>query len=253
VASRVLVTGATGTLGRQFLPRLIAAGCGVRALSRRPRPARDFDVDWVVADLRSGGGLGAVLAGTDLVVHCASAPRGDETAARNLIDAARRAGSPHIVYVSIIGCDRIPLGYYQSKRACEQLLERSGLPVTILRATQFHDLIRRLFTAQRCMPGLIVPSRTRFQPTDAGEVADHLIGAASDEPGGRLQDLGGPEVIDAVELARRYLRATRRRRAVASLRVPGEVGAALRAGANLAPEHADGRITFERFLAASRE
>jgi uncharacterized protein YbjT (DUF2867 family) len=247
----VLLTGATGTLGRQLLPRLVAAGHGVRALSRRPQPAATANVEWVIADLHNRDQVGAVVAGSDVVVHCASSMRGDRLSTRNLIEAARGAGAPHIVYVSIVGCDRIPLGYYRDKGACEQLLERSGLPVTILRAAQFHDLLRRLFTAQRHLPVLLVPSHTRFQPVDAGEVADHLVAAVNGRPVGRLPDLGGPEVVDAVDLARRYLRVTGRRCSIAPLRVPGKVGAALRAGENLAPLHADGRITFDQFLAAS--
>ena len=83
-----------------------------------------------------------------MVVHCASnprRPRQDLAAARNLIAAARRAGSPHVIFMSIVGVDRVPYGYYQVKLEVERLIEQSGLPWTVLRATQFHDLLCYIF------------------------------------------------------------------------------------------------------------
>jgi uncharacterized protein YbjT (DUF2867 family) len=91
----------------------------------------------------------------DVIVHCASG-RGDVTAGRNLIRAAQAVGSPHLVLISIAGIDRVPLRHYRAKLATERLTQASGLPWTILRATQFHDLILRLFTAQARLPVLAV-------------------------------------------------------------------------------------------------
>lgn len=247
---RVVVTGASGTLGRQLLPRLVAAGYDVRAVSRQPRAGADA-VSWCVADLRAGTGLDAAVSRADVVVHCASAQRGDETAARKLIDVMQREHTaPHLVYISIVGVDRMPVGYYGSKLAVEQAIARSGVPYTILRATQFHDLLLRLFTTQRRLPVLLVPASARFQPIDTGEVADRLGQLAAAEPAGRVNDLGGPQVIEARDLARRYLQATGRRQAIVPVHVPGKIGRSLRCGAQLAPEHSDGRLTFENFLAA---
>ena len=93
----ILVTGSTGTLGRALVPQLTAAGHEVRAFSRRPRPSSTPPQAWATGDLRANTGLDEALAGIDVVVHCASAQRGDQAAARNLIAAARRAGAPHLV------------------------------------------------------------------------------------------------------------------------------------------------------------
>src|SRR5262245_58912794 len=126
-----LVTGGTGTLGRAVVARLDSP----RVLSRRPGPDR------MVGDLATGAGLAAALSEVDTVIHCAtSAGKNDVTHAQRLIEAAT-ASRPHIVYVSIVGIDEIPLGYYRTKLAVERLLAESGLPYTVLRATQFHDLI----------------------------------------------------------------------------------------------------------------
>lgn len=249
VSTRVLLTGATGTLGRQLEPRLLAAGYQVGALSRRGPVSEAGGAEWLVGDLRAGTGLDAAVAGAEVILHCASAQRGDVTAARHLLAAAERARSPHVVYISIVGVDRVPLGYYKAKLAVERLLAGSGLPFTILRATQFHDLVLTMFSAQRRLPVLLVPARTDVQPVDAGEVAVRLTELAGAPPAGRVPDLGGPEILDGVDLAHRYLTAVGRHRRVLGVRVPGKTGRAYRDGGHLAPEHADGRITFDQFVA----
>lgn len=250
MARKILLTGAAGTLGARLLPKLVAAGHDVRAVSRRPHGSGGDGAEWVVSDLRAGTGLDAAVARVQVIVHCASAQRGDLVAAGHLLEAARHAGSPHLVYISIVGVDRVPLGYYRTKLAVERLVVDSRLPFSILRATQFHDLVLRMFTLQHRLPLLLVPAGTSVQPVDAGEVADRLVQLAAAEPAGRVADLGGPEVLDGVDLARSYLRASGRHRPMVPVLVPGKTGRSYRAGMHLAPGHADGHITFEQFLAA---
>lgn len=245
----ILVTGGTGTLGRQVAARLVAGGHEVRVLSRKSPVPNGSRVGWAVGNLRTGDGIDAAVAGVDVIVHCATAPRGDADAARHLLDAARRAGSPHLVYISIVGVNCIPLGYYTTKLQVERLLIDSGLPVTILRATQFHTLLARMFSAQRVLPVLIVPARTSFQPIAVGEVADRLVDLALADPAGRVPDLGGPQMCPAADLARSYLHTVRRRRTVLPLWIPGRVGRGYRSGGHLTPEHADGHLSFEQYLA----
>ncbi|MYT77573.1 Uncharacterized conserved protein YbjT, contains NAD(P)-binding and DUF2867 domains [Streptomyces sp. MnatMP-M77] len=237
----ILVTGATGTLGRQVAERLRTEGADVRGLSRRS-PS-------YAVDLRDGKGLDRAVEGADAIVHCATAPRGgDDLAAGYLIEAARRAGTPHLLYISIVGVDRLPLGYYTLKHRVERMIEDSGLGWTILRATQFHDLVLRVLSGAAKLPVLPVPSGVRVQPVDSGEVADRLAALASGGPAGRVPDLGGPEVRELDDLARAFLRATGRRRRVVPVRLAGRAYAGYRRGDHLAPEHATGNATFEEFL-----
>lgn len=247
----ILVTGATGTLGRALVPRLAEAGYQVRSLSRRPPPASCPPGAWATGDLRRDAGLDQAVAGMDVIVHCASAPGGgDRTAARNLIAAARRAGAPHLVYISIVGVDRVPAGYYRAKLAVERLIEDSGLPWTILRATQFHELILRGCELLARLPVLLVPAGTSFQPVSAGEVAGRLACLAGQPPAGRAPDLGGPQVRGTRDLAHSYLRASGRHRRVVPIRLPGRAFAGYRHGGHLAPDQATGTVTFDEFLAA---
>jgi uncharacterized protein YbjT (DUF2867 family) len=247
--SDVLVTGGSGLLGREVVARLGAAGHTVRILSR----SGSADPRAVPGDLGTGAGLDAAVDGTAAIVHCASDPRDpqrvDVAGTRRLVDAARRAGRPHVVDVSIVGVDRIPWAYYRAKVQAEELVRTSGLPWTVLRATQFHEFTAALLARLTRMPVVLAPRGWRFQPVDAGEVATRLAVAVDDGPAGRLPDLGGPDVLSISYLARLYLDATDRRRPIVPLPVPGAFSAALRAGANLAPGSRSEGSTFAQFLA----
>ena len=244
----VLVTGGSGLLGRLVVDRLRTAGQGVRVLTHRTPTGHDM----VQADLRDGTGLGAALEGVGAIVHCASDARAssevDVTGTRRLVDAALGSGSPHLVYVSIVGVDRIPWRYYRAKRDAERLVAGSGLPWTIQRATQFHPFLAAMLEQLARPPVLLVPRSFRFQPVDPADVADRLVRQVAAGPGGRAPDLGGPEVLELTDLAHTWLQATGRRRPVLPVPVPGSLGKAFRAGANLCPEHAEGRRTWQEFL-----
>lgn len=239
----ILVTGGTGTLGRIVADELRAGGHDVRVLSRHAQP--------YAVDLREGGpGLDAALAGVETVVHCASSPRGgDEKAAAHLIEAARRASVGHLLYISIVGVDRVPFGYYRSKLAVERQIEESGLGWTVLRATQFHDLVVTVLRGLAKSPVLVLPAGVADQPVEVTEVAGRLAELALAAPAGRVPDMGGPEVRSFDSLARSYLRATGRRRSIVRLPLFGRAYGAFRAGGHLAPDHAVGKLNFEQHLA----
>ena len=161
------------------------AGHKVRALSRRDHVGYT-GVHWHQGDLLSGDGIDGALDGIDTVIHCATqGTRGkDVVSANNLISAARRAGVDNIIYVSIVGIDRIPMGYYKAKLRVEEALAASGLGHTIIRVTQFHDLIETMFAIQRFSPALVAIKGVRFQPIDTRDVATHLVSLIDDGPGG---------------------------------------------------------------------
>ena len=125
----------------------------------------------------------------------------------------------------------------------------SGLPWTTLRATQFHDLILQVARQMAKLPVIPVPAGFRFQPVDAGEVAARLVELALGAPAGLVPDIAGPRVYAMDELVRGYLRARGKHRPIVPVRLPGRAARAFRAGANLAPDRAVGRRTWEEFLA----
>jgi uncharacterized protein YbjT (DUF2867 family) len=254
----VLVTGGTGTLGRLVVGRLREAGCEVRVLSRRHHEGAS-GIEFFTGDLATGEGIEPAVDGAGTIVHCAGSSKGDEDKARNLARAASRARASHLVYISVVGADRVPLvsrldramfSYFGSKLAAERVVADSGLPWTTLRAAQFHDLILMVAQQMAKLPVIPVPAGFRFQPVDTGEVAARLVELALGKPAGLVPDMAGPRVYGAAELLRGYLQAARRRRPIVSVPLPGKAAQAVRAGANLAPEQAVGRRTWEDFLTA---
>lgn len=241
MTNRVLVAGGTGVLGRVVVDQLLASGADVRILSRGRRLHRHSDVEHLCGDLRTGAGLGAAVSGTDTIVQCAEH-------VHHLVAAAKQASSPHLVYTSIVGIDRVPFGFYRRKLGDEELIAKSGLPWTVLRATQFHDLIAVLLRMLAKPPVLAVPSGLSFQPVDVREVGERLARLALGEPVGRAPDFGGPQVRAVPDLARSYLALVGKRRPIMPVWLPGRVFRAYRAGGHLAPEHAQGTVTFEQYL-----
>jgi uncharacterized protein YbjT (DUF2867 family) len=250
MASCVLVTGATGTLGHRVVPEATAAGHQVRALSRRSHVGYT-GVHWSQGDLLSGSGVDAAVDGMDVIVHCATqfTRDNDVTSTENLIVAARRAGVGHIIYVSIVGIDHIPLPYYKTKLRVERALEASGIGHTVMRATQFHDLIKITFSLQRFSPVLWTLHGVRFQPIDTRDVAERIVELIDAEPAGRVADIGGPSVHTHADLGRMYLAARGGRRPVVQVPVPGRIVGGYRSGANLVPDNPVGTVGFADYLA----
>jgi len=244
--AEILVTGGTGTLGRVLVARLREQGHRPRVLSRRLGPGH------TVGDLETGAGIAAAVRGVDAVVHAATRFGRDVAQARTLLDALHGGGAPatHLVFVSIVGVDRVPLRYYRDKVRVEEMIAGAGGPWTVLRATQFHNLLAGLLGVVGRTPLLPVLAGARFQPVDVRDVAERLVGLATGPPVGGTVELGGPQVRSMADLARTWAAATGRRRTVLPVPLPGRLAAAVRAGGLLTPAHAEGRITFEEFLQA---
>ncbi|WP_370423128.1 SDR family oxidoreductase [Streptomyces sp. QH1-20] len=249
MTSSILVTGGTGTLGGHVVPLLRDAGRTVRVLSRHGREPED-GVEYVTGDLLKDEGIEAAVEGAEIVLHLAGGPKGDDEATSNLVRAASQTGVKHMVYISVIGADTMPLGYFRAKLGAERAVADSGIPWTTLRAAQFHDLVLTVVEKMGKMPVVPCPGGLRFQPVDSREVAARLVELTLGEPSGPVPDLAGPTVYGMAELARGYLRARGRSRLMMPMRMPGKVGRAYRDGKNLSFDGATvGERTWEDFLA----
>lgn len=248
----ILVTGGTGTLGRAVVDLLLETGHQVRVLSRSPRAGDERNgLSWAVGDLKTGVGIDDAVAGVDAVVHCATTNgKADVPTSAALLAAIERAGGVHLVYISIVGVDVVPMFYYRAKLEVERAIERSGVAFTILRATQFHDLVATMSAAQRLLPVTLAPSGTSFQPIAVRDVARRLVELVDSGPSGRVADIGGPAVRTADDLARAYLASVGKKKKVLTIRIPGKTGAGYRSGGHLAPDNRYGVGTFEEFLAS---
>jgi uncharacterized protein YbjT (DUF2867 family) len=246
---RIAVAGGTGLVGRYVVAELRAAGHDPVVLTRSAG-----------ADVITGDGLDAALDGTRAVIDVTNttAMGGRKSVAfftagtGNLLAAGRRAGVQHHVVLSIVGTGRpgMSSGYNAGKVAQEALVRRSGMPFSIMRATQFHQFIPELLDR---IPGpvLVVP-RMRIQPVAACEVAAVLAALAAGPPAGMAPEIAGPEPAELAGLAHQLSRARGSRRPVLPVRVPGAAGRAMAEGAMLpAGPGLRGTQTFAGWLAGS--
>jgi uncharacterized protein YbjT (DUF2867 family) len=249
----VLVTGGTGTLGRHVVMRLRQTGHRARIFSREPRG----HVDAVQGDLASGAGLVKAVAGMDAIIHAASATRDvlrgravDVLGTRRLLAMARDAGVRHVVYVSIVGIDKVAYPYYRTKLAAEAVVRENLVPWSILRATQFHDFMEFLLVGFSRIPGVTaIPVAWQFQPVDPREVAQRLTEVVLGEPSGMLPDFGGPDIHDFKSIANQWLAARKSNRRVMNFPIPLKLSRQVAQGGLLCPDHKDGKLTFADHLA----
>ncbi|MFG2477928.1 SDR family oxidoreductase [Streptomyces fagopyri] len=242
---RVAVAGGTGLVGRYVVEELAAAGKEPVVLARSRG-----------VDLVTGAGLDAAVAGAEAVVDVSNVTTMSgrkavaffDSVGRNLLDAGERAGVRHHVALSIVGIDRVGLGYYQGKLRQEDVVRNGRTPWTVLRATQFHEFAEQ--TLDRVPKPLAVVPRMRTQPVAAREVAQHLVRLALAPAQGMAPELAGPRAEQLVDMVGRLLRARRGRRLLLPVRMPGATGAAM-TGDGLLPAGPGprGTQTFDAWLA----
>ncbi len=249
---RILVTGATGTLGGALVPALLKAGHEVRALSRAKREDRGT-VEWIWGDLISGKGVEEAVRDVDAIAHLATSGRKgrgavDVPGTRTLLLLARQAGRPHVLFTSMVGADRAAHGYLRHKLEAERLVTECGLDWTILRLTPFHQWLHHRLGGFASLPALPVDRSLPWQPVHTGEVAARAAALLSAGPEGREIEFGGPEAIDTEALVQTWLRAAGLRRPCVPVRYPGRLYAAQRAGLLLTDALPQGEITWHDYL-----
>ncbi|WP_168734904.1 SDR family oxidoreductase [Deinococcus sp. KSM4-11] len=232
----VLVTGAAGTLGQALIPLLLEAGATVRALSRRSGTDQP-GLTWLQGDVTDPAALERAVQGVDVVVHLATNAQkagADLAMGRAVVTAARAARVPHLVYMSIVSLERMPgAAYCRDKLAVEQLVVDSGVPHTILRATQFHELVALILGMLTLGPVTLVPSGVALQPVDSHVVAQRLAELTLGDVAGRVEDLYGPEALTFEQLAQVFHRTRGVRKVVWSVPIPLPLFRAWRGGAAL--------------------
>ena len=198
---KIAVAGATGRVGHHVVEVLTARGYDVVPMSRSQG-----------VDVITGSGLAAALAGADCVIDTATGPSPEQepatafftTAARNLQEAGQEAGVQRMVVVSIIGTDRFTGGYGAAKVAHEQAMLAGPIPVRVLRAAQFYELVPMLMEWGTQGDVAYVP-RMRTQPVAAAAVAEVLADLATgSEPrpsGPPFPEVAGPREESLVEMA----------------------------------------------------
>jgi uncharacterized protein YbjT (DUF2867 family) len=243
-------------VGAPAVRELVRRGNQVRVLSRRaPAPS---EAEYQRVDLVSGVGLPEALEGVDVVIDASNVFRPGRMmeqvlvrATSRLLAAEKTVGVHWHVLISIVGIDELRLSYYAAKRMQEQLVLEASLKASVLRATQFHQLLARVFAAGARF-ALLPGGRILLQPVDAEEVAVTLVDAVEQGAWSGRREIVGPEVLPLRRLARSWLAATGRRALLVPLPIFGATGHALRAGALTSGQAPHGTLTFSRWLHENR-
>ena len=119
----------------------------------------------------------------------------DVKGTERLLEKAKEFGIKHFVYISIVGVDQLPLKYFKIKRAAEKVVIQSGLPYTILRATQFYDFFEQEVRRYGKWPVVFVPSAIKYQPIETRIVANRLFELGLGKPNNQLVEIGGSQQI----------------------------------------------------------
>ncbi|MFF4898142.1 SDR family oxidoreductase [Streptomyces sp. NPDC001068] len=200
---RTAVIGGTGFVGTRLVQRLDATGHQATAHGRSTG-----------LDLLTGEGMPDALRSVDVVVLTIDAPSFDAAASpffrrttENLLDAAARAGTGHIVLLSIVGIDRVPgVDYYTAKILQEDLIRSGPIPSSVVRATQFMEFVETVMSWTTDGDVVRLPT-TRLQPVAVDDVVTTLVDVATGTPVNGTVDVAGPEVFPLDELGRITLRA----------------------------------------------
>jgi len=199
---KIVVVGGSGLIGSQLVAKLRDRGHEVVAAS--PKSG---------VNAVTGEGLAQAIAGAQVVVDVANSPSWEdaavlkffEDAGRNLAKAERDAGAKHHVALSVVGTDRLlESGYFRAKLAQEKLIQSSGVPYTIVRATQFFEFIGAIAQSGTVGQTVRLPSAL-MQPIASDDVAAALADFTLADPANRILELAGPEPFGIDEIARQYL------------------------------------------------
>jgi uncharacterized protein YbjT (DUF2867 family) len=199
---KITVIGASGLIGAKVVDLLTADGHEVVAASRSSG-----------VDVLTGDGLAAALAGANAIVDVTNSPSFDDdpvmefftTSTTNLVAAASAAGVRHYVALSIVGVDGLPgSGYMRAKVVQENIITESGVPYTILRATQFAEFTDAITDSMTVGDEVRVPDAL-IQPVAADQVAAEVARAAAAEPLNSVVNIGGPDKISFERMAREAL------------------------------------------------
>ncbi len=248
---RVMVTGGRGALGRLVVPRLLAAGHDVVVTSRRPEATAPAGASVRRLDLREPVGP-STFAEIDAIVHAATDParprKVDIDGTGRVLAAATEAGVGHLLYPSIVGVDDHPFPYYRGKVGAEQAIASGSVPWTIVRLTQFHEFLDRIFSTG---PVVTVFRGLEFQVIDGGVAADHLVALVAAGPQGRADDLGGPRSESMTSMADTWRAATGSRKPRLPVPAVGRIGRAFLSKQHHTPNAAVGTPTWDEWLAAT--
>lgn len=209
----ILVTGASGVLGKELCKIFQKESLSYKVAGRN----KIENESWNFLDLKTGEGVEACVKDVRTIFHLASATRAfdkwvDVDGTRKLAAEAKRKGVEHFIFISIVGTDKVDMEYYHIKTETEEVVKSSGLNYSILRATQFHDLIDFAFAQFLIFPTSLFPKHWKIQPVEARAVAEKLVEISEANPLNGTINLGGREILETGTMVELWLKAKNKRK-----------------------------------------
>ena len=251
--NKILITGGTGKLGQEVSKQLIQKGFEVNILSSGKNPDIPYYTKIYTGDLIDSISLNDAVSDSDIIIHCASNPRNSKTVdvegTKNLLEIANLKQIQHFIYISIVGVDKSTFPYYQSKFEVEKMIQQSNIPWSILRATQFHDMILERFIKPFEEQGsLKIPQKMRFQSISIEDVTEKLVSLTKESPTNTVEIIAGPEIYTIGEMAQMYLEVSGRTGKIEPSLYGQEIHELFRSGVNLCNDCKTGKTTWKDFL-----
>lgn len=252
--NKILVTGGTGTLGQEIVRQLLQKGFKPNVLSSRGTDIFPPSVNVYEGDLTVQLNIRDIVRDAEIIIHCASNPRNskivDVVGTGNLLKATDPKRLKHLVYLSIAGVDKSTYPYYRDKHRVEDMIRTSGLPWSIVRPTQFHDLVlNRVIRPNDSGSYLRLPKEMRFQSIDVREVAGYVIDLVMKGSNGAIATIAGPEILSVEQMAQTYLEILDRRKdTIEWYEAESDFLKLFETGINLYPSYTYGQVTWKEFL-----
>lgn len=246
----VAVIGGTGTAGAATVAELRRRGHTVRPLSRRGTGAEHVD-------LADPATFPAAFSEVEVLVDAVNTNQPKEAQVLMVdqlgaaLQSAAEAGVGHVVSLGIIGAERVPNAYYRAKVEQEAVVRASPIPSTIVRATQFHELVAHWAEAATRFGAMFLP-RGAMQPVDVREVAAVVADAVEARESGAVRTIAGPEVEPIAALGRAFSGGRDAGRRIVTLPAVGGMLRAVADGALTDPAAPRGSVSFSQWLAEQR-
>lgn len=202
---KIVVIGGTGLIGSQLVQQL--QGTGHEVVAASPNTG---------VNTLTGEGLAEALQGAQVVVDVSNSPSFEDTAVmnffrtsnENLLSAEKEAGVQHHIALSVVGTQKLQAsGYFRAKQVQEDMIKASGIPYTIVHATQFFEFAAGI-TQMSLADGKVALPDANIQPIASRDVVAFMTDVAVAQPANRILEIGGPEKFDMAAWIKQYARAT---------------------------------------------
>jgi len=220
----ILITGGTGILGKSLCSLFEQRSIPFTTSTHKQALKNNM----VIMNIETGEGIKEAVSGKKIILHLASDkkhPDNDVSGTQKLINEIKHQGlNLHFIYISIVGIEKLPMTYFKQKLQTEELIKKSGISWSILRATQFHNYVDQILKQLLKLPIGILPKKVPIQPIDVLPVAEKLLEISFQEPTYRTDNIGGKEILSLETLSQSWMAIQNIKKPLLNLPLWGSTG-----------------------------